>query len=199
MSGIALAVDQIADPTALVPAVDAMASVGDGIDSTLPGSTDSGSIEGRARAALEAAGGPVQYALVFVLAAIPLLEVLVVIPIGVAVGLDPVAVAVVAFAGNALGVYAVIAGSDRLRRWRATPDPETESKRRRRAKRVWRRYGLPGLAVLGPIATGVHLAAAIAVGLGARRSATVVWMTLGIAVWTVLITAATVAGVAVVS
>ncbi|MHC3437291.1 small multi-drug export protein [Natrialbaceae archaeon A-gly3] len=151
-------------------------------------------LESSAREWIDAAGGPWQYLLVFVLAAIPLLEVLVVIPIGIALGLDPVAVAAVAFAGNVLPIYAIVLAGERVTAWLSRRRDGEESPRRARAKRIWNAYGLPGLAALAPIATGVHLAAVIALGLGARGRSTLAWMTVSIAAWTVVITAGVVTG-----
>lgn len=152
--------------------------------------------EGRVGEWLSGASGPWRYLLVFVLAAIPWLEILLVIPAGVAIGLDPLLVGVVAFAGNALPIYGIVLAYERLAA-RFGWGEGGESKRRERARRVWNRYGLPGLALAAPVLTGVHLAAVIALGLGARGRSTLAWMTASIAVWTVAITAATVAGVAV--
>lgn len=155
--------------------------------------------ESQAREWLAVAGGPRQYLLVFALAATPWLEILVVIPIGVALGLDPTAVAVVAFAGNVVPIYFIVTLFDRVSRWlaRRRDDDDERSTRSARAKRIWRSYGLPGLALAAPILTGVHLAAVLAMGLGARKRPTLGWMTLSIALWTVVITVASATGVSV--
>ncbi|USZ71646.1 small multi-drug export protein [Natronosalvus halobius] len=152
------------------------------------------SVEGWARNLLDAASGPWQYALVFALAATPLLEILVVIPLGVALDLDPVGVAIVAFAGNVLPIYGIVLAADRVMAWLEGRRSSEPSKRRKRAVRIWNRYGLPGLALLSPVTTGVHLAAVLALSLGARGRDTLAWMTASIALWTVLITIASVVG-----
>ncbi|MFP9192084.1 small multi-drug export protein [Natronosalvus vescus] len=146
---------------------------------------------------IDAASGPWQYVLVFLLAATPLLEILVVIPIGIALGLDPVLVAIVAFAGNLIPIYGIVALSERVSAWLERRRSNEPSARRKRATRIWNDYGLPGLALLSPIVTGVHLATVLALSLGARRRATLVWMTASIALWTVLITVGAVTGFAI--
>jgi len=142
-----------------------------------------------ARELLADADGLGGYGLIFLLAAIPLLEILVVIPIGVGLGFQPVAVAIAAFLGNLLPIYGIIAAHERvaasLKRRRDDSEP---SKRRKRAKQLWNKYGLPGLAAASPVSTGVHLAAVFALGLGSTRRSTALWMTASIAAWTVLIT-----------
>ncbi|MCU4742041.1 small multi-drug export protein [Halobacteria archaeon AArc-m2/3/4] len=156
--------------------------------------------ETQAREWIDAASGPWQYLLIFALAATPWLEILIVIPIGIALGLDPLTVAVVAFAGNVIPIYLIVTLFDRISTWldrRRDDDADEQSARSARAKRVWRSYGLPGLALAAPILTGVHLAAVLAMGLGARKRATLGWMTVGIALWTVVITVVSVTGVSV--
>jgi hypothetical protein len=148
-----------------------------------------GNPEAWARELLTSADGLGQYLLIFLLAATPLLEILVVIPIGVTLGLNPVSVAIVAFLGNLLPIYGIIAAHERvdalLEQRRDGSEP---SGRRKRARQLWDQYGLPGLAVASPISTGVHLAALLALGLGSTRRSTTLWMTGAIAAWTVVIT-----------
>jgi hypothetical protein len=170
-----------------------------------------------------------EYAVVFALAATPLVELLVVIPGGIAAGLNPVAVAGVALLGNALPVLAIVAAFDRWQAWRAaraeasgvgTPvapghaaapgsgladdgvgggegrsSGQGRSRRRARAQRTWTRYGMPGLALLAPLTTGVHLAAVAALALGSSRWQVTVWLLGSIAVWAASVTLLTVAGV----
>jgi len=144
-----------------------------------------------------------EYLTVFVLAATPLVELLVVIPVGIGLGLAPVPVAVVAFAGNALPVVAIVGLLDRWQRWRQQsgegaadgPGAPAPSARRDRARRIWTRYGMPGLALLAPLVTGVHLATLAALALGAPRHTVVRWMVASIAVWCAAVTLATVGGI----
>lgn len=131
-----------------------------------------------------------QYALVFLAAATPWLEIIVVIPVAVGVGLAPVPVTVVSFIGNALPVFGIIA---LFRRWEARRGP-VRRRWSKRAKRVWDRYGLPGLALAGPLITGIHLAAIMALALRADRRRTAVWMSLSLAIWSLVTVTATVAG-----
>lgn len=146
---------------------------------------------GSATELLRGPGGAVQYALVFVLAAIPWLEILVVIPIGVGLGLNAVGVAVFAFLGNVLPIYGIVAVDARLRDWleRRRGSESGEPTRHERARAIWDRYGLPGLAVASPIVTGVHLAAVIALAVGSPKRLVGVWMTASIGVWTAILTA----------
>jgi len=159
-------------------------------------------------AALTDAGGLLQYGLVFLFAAFPWVEILVVIPIAIGVGLDPVGVGVAAFVGNAGSVLVLLLGYRRVSGWwnrrRASgqegeeTDAESTSRRRRWARQIWDRYGLPGLALAAPILTGVHLAALLALAAGSRGGLIAGWMTVGIAAWTVVLVAGSAFGVSLV-
>lgn len=131
------------------------------------------------------------YLLIFVLAATPLVELLVVIPLGAAMGLPVLPVTVVAWVGNALPVFLIIA---LFRVWIARRGP-VRRRWGRRALRVWRRYGLPGLALLGPLLTGIHLAAIMALALGAKQRPTALWMLASLLLWAVATGLATALGV----
>lgn len=153
---------------------------------------------GSVESALADASGAFAYALVFVLAAIPWFEILLVIPPAIALGLDPIAVGVLAFLGNTLPIYAIVGFYGRISAWREDRSGQgsgTESKRYRRARRVWDRYGIVGLSLAAPIVTGVHLAAVIALGLRTPGRLVAAWMTFAIALWTVVLVVGSVVGV----
>lgn len=125
---------------------------------------------------------------VFFAAATPWLEVLFVVPAAIIAGLPAPTVVVVAAAGNLATLVPLVFGLERVRAWwrrrRGGPDSAQEgSPRGARARRVFDRYGLPGLAVLGPLVTGVHVAALGAVAAGAPRRATALWLSGGVVVW----------------
>jgi Ca2+/H+ antiporter, TMEM165/GDT1 family len=132
-----------------------------------------------------------QYALVFLAAATPWLEIVIVIPVAIGAGLAPLPVAIVSFVGNALPVLGIVA---MFRSWEQRRGP-VRRRWSRRGVRVWARWGLPGLALTGPAVTGIHLAAVMALALHADRRATTGWMTLSLVLWTVATTLATVAGI----
>ena len=130
-----------------------------------------------------------EYFLVFLGAAIPWLEMALVIPFGIVTGLNPFWVVVIGFSGNMVTVMALIIGYDKFRVWlakRRAGKVEKESKRSERAKRIWNKYGLPGMLMLGPILIGTHIAAFIGMTLGASKRQTTVWSVVSIAVWAVV-------------
>lgn len=108
----------------------------------------------------------------------PWLEAVVVIPVGsILAGLNPVAVVVAGLSGNLLTVALAAVYGERLRLWwtarragaapaSGRPAPHSGpdgSSRARRVQRVMQRWGLPGLALLGPIGLGTQLSAVPAI------------------------------------
>jgi len=151
--------------------------------------------------AIADAGGVIQYGLVFLFAALPWIEILVVIPVAIGVGLNPVVTGVVAFAGNVASVYVLLLSYRRIARWRKRRGSKLEvnkntTKRRHKwARSVWDRYGLPGLSLAAPVLTGVHLAALLALAAGSRSRTIGSWMTVGIATWTIALVAGSAFGI----
>lgn len=128
-----------------------------------------------------------EYFLVFLGAAIPWLEIALVIPVGIVWGLSPVWVMIWAFIGNMLTVLALIIGFDKFKDWynkRQEAKGKAQNKKSERAKKIWNKYGLPGLAMLGPILIGTHIAAFIGMTLGATKRNTTIWLAISIGVWT---------------
>src|SRR5699024_3498076 len=102
-----------------------------------------------------------QYLLDCLRAATSLLEVLCVVRLGIVCGLFPVIVMVVGFLGNIITVIPVIFMFDKIRKWytRRREKQGKTSKRNTRAVELFKKYGVIGSALLGPLLTGTHIAA----------------------------------------
>lgn len=144
------------------------------------------------------------YLTVIVMAATPWLEILVVIPFGISVGLNPLLVALLSFIGNAVPIYLIVLGFERFNVWWAKrrgkylinpADESWSSGRRARAMNVLRRYGVPGMALVSPILIGAHLGAVITILVKAPRNQIIWWMTASLALWTIGITIASYFGI----
>jgi hypothetical protein len=131
--------------------------------------------------------------------AIPWLEAITVIPAGMLLGLPPVAVVVTAIVGNLATVALVSFGGERVRsvlvrrRRRAVGTDGAdgadgaEGGRASRAERVMARFGLPGLAILGPLGIGTQLSAAIVVSLGISGRRAFAWVGASTIGWSVIV------------
>lgn len=138
------------------------------------------------------------YVLVFVLAALPFFEVIGVVPFAILSGLHPVTTAVIGFIGNVLTVLFLIVFVDRFKAWwlkrKEEQGDEKGEKKQLRARKIWERYGLPGLALIGPFIIGSHLAALMCMSFGTKRKQVAVWMTVSLMMWTALAASLTGAG-----
>lgn len=130
------------------------------------------------------------YFIIFLLAAIPFLEIAAIIPIAIVGGLPAIPVIVVAFLGNLLTIVLLIVFIDAIRNWRKkkrADGEEQDSKRHKRARSLWDKYGLPGLAFIGPFFVGSHLSALLAVSFGGTKIRTLSLMTASLAFWAILL------------
>lgn len=144
------------------------------------------------------------YLTIFVLAATPWVEILVVIPFGIGIGLNPMLVGIVAFVGNVIPIYLIVVGFERFNAWWARrrgrflvnpQDDSWQSGRRARAMGILRKYGVPGMALAGPILIGAHLAAVITLLVKAPREQIIGWMSGSLVLWTLVITIGSWAGI----
>lgn len=127
---------------------------------------------------------------VFLAGATPFLEALIVVPVAIVLGLDPVITTVVAVAGNAvtIGLFALssrtIMGWIQARRHRRGLSRYSASMQR--GMDIFEKYGLWSMAVLGPLVIGTQLGAAIAVSLGVPTARASVIVIAATALWTIL-------------
>lgn len=146
---------------------------------------------------IQNADGPIAYAVVFVLAAIPWFEILLVIPPGIALGLHPVWVVVFAFIGNTLTVLLVVLFQNRVMEW-LRQHRGLSSTSSDRARQLRDQYGLPVLALASPVVTGSHIGAMLAIVFGSSRREVAVWMTGSLFAWAVGIGVVTAGGLSIV-
>jgi hypothetical protein len=116
---------------------------------------------------------------------------------GVALGLSPVLSGAVSIASAVVGVTLVVVAGERLqgRIYRS----RRLARRRERIERVWKRYGIPGVALQAPLLTGPLLATVLALGLGAPPRTLLYWMFASLVLWGVVLTGATALGLSVFS
>ena len=110
------------------------------------------------------------------------------IPAGTALKLHPFLNGLAAGLGAIIGALLVIILGDRLRNWLL------KSKNKRQGNksqiyRIWQKYGVIGLGLLSPLITGAPLGAAIGISLGSPQKRLIFWMSIGIVIWTIILTA----------
>ncbi len=110
------------------------------------------------------------------------------IPAGLAMELHPLLTGIASALGAIIAVVLVIILGARLRNWLLRKKNNKEAKTRGRIYLIWEKYGVIGLGLLSPLVTGVLLGAAIGVSLGAPRARLIIWMSIGIVIWTIILT-----------
>ncbi|KIV57648.1 small multi-drug export protein [Aneurinibacillus migulanus] len=122
-----------------------------------------------------------------------ILELWMAIPVGFALGLHPVIIAVASALGSIIAAVVVIFLAKSLRNW-LMKRMERKNKRQGRMGKIWQKYGVIGLGLASPLLTGAPLGAAIGVSFGAKPVTLFIWMVIGIIVWSGILTAAVAMG-----
>ncbi|MFK4997505.1 small multi-drug export protein [Bacillus sp. N9] len=85
----------------------------------------------------------------FLLAATPWFELVTVVPLGILRGLNPIIVVILAFIGNFSTIVLVIYLFEKIKNFIAAKKGtmKDNGKRQKRARKIWNKYGFPGLAL----------------------------------------------------
>lgn len=118
------------------------------------------------------------------------------IPLGTALKIHPLLNGLASGLGAIIGALLVIMIGDRLRNWLLSKR-EKKQKGKGRMYRIWDKYGVIGLGMLSPLLTGAPLGAAIGISLGASPKRLLFWMSVGIVLWTIILTTISTLGFAV--
>ena len=128
---------------------------------------------------------------VFLAGAIPWFEAIAVVPAGIIFGLDPVLTLLFAAAGNILTIAVFAYGGGAIRNWiisrRVAKGKEAESPRFAKAQQAFDKYGIYGMAALGPILIGTQFAAAASVAAGVKPLKVTVLISAAMVIWAIAI------------
>lgn len=120
-------------------------------------------------------------------AGLGILELWVAIPAGTALKLHPLLNGMASALGAVIAAVIVIFFGDRLRTW-LLRKKEKDEKNKGWIFKVWEKYGVIGLGILSPLITGAPLGAAVGIALGAPPRRLIIWMSIGIVIWTIVLT-----------
>jgi hypothetical protein len=119
------------------------------------------------------------------------------IPLGIALGLNPMVIGLATAIGGLVSAGFVILVGRKVRMWVIAHMGEKENKGRGKfIHRIWERYGVIGLGLLAPLVTGVPLGAALGVTMGAPPGRLFFWLSIGVLIWTVGLSLAGMIGMA---
>lgn|SRR5699024_1247546 len=138
------------------------------------------------------------YLIIFLLAAIPFFEIAAIIPIAIIGGVPAIPTMITAFFGNLLTIVLLIVFVDKIKAWQKKRKQRKNggevneleangSKKHKRARNIWGKYGLPGLAFIGPFFVGSHLSALLALSFGGTRNKTLILMTASLLTWSIIL------------
>jgi hypothetical protein len=118
------------------------------------------------------------------------IELWIVIPLGVALKLSPLSTAIFAALGSIASASIITFSGAGLRerflKWRYGTE---EGLKKGRMYNIWNNYGVIGLGLLSPLFFGAPLGAALGIVLGADKNRLMLWMIIGIVMWSAGLTA----------
>lgn len=127
---------------------------------------------------------------VFIFGAIPWLEAIGVVPGGIVVGLDPVLTVIAAASGNLITIAAFAYGGAKIRAWvikrREEKGKQPKSDRWVKAQKAFDKYGIYGMALLGPLIIGTQFAAAASVAAGVRPARVTLLISSAMVLWAIV-------------
>lgn len=140
--------------------------------------------------AISVYNGDMKYIVLFILSMVPIIEIVMIIPVAVAIGMDLVLVSVVASAGNILSILATVwiysLVEDRfpniLSRLYQTEDSEGFG------NVYWDKYGIPGLIMTSPWLIGTRGSVLLALYTGSNKDSVLFWMTISVVIWSITMT-----------
>lgn len=120
-----------------------------------------------------------------------ILELWAAIPIGLAIKLNPIIIGIASALGAIFAAILVSTVGDSIRerviKWRYGENNDLKSSR---YYRIWNKYGTAGLGFLSPLLFGAPLGAALGIALGAEKKPLLLWMSVGIVFWSIILTVA---------
>ena len=128
---------------------------------------------------------------IFIAGAIPWMEAIAVVPSGIILGLNPTATVTAAILGNAITIFLfAYLGStirEKIIARRIAKGKSGESPKFDKALRAFDKYGIYGMAFLGPIIIGTQFAAAASVAAGVKPLRVSILITTSMILWATLI------------
>lgn len=128
---------------------------------------------------------------IFIIFVASVVELWLAIPLGFVMKVNPILIATVSAAGAILSAALVTILGDNLRnrllKWKYGDE---KSLKKSRLYKIWNKYGPVGLGLLSPLLFGAPLGAAVGIALGAEKERLLLWMSIGIILWSIGLTIA---------
>lgn len=129
------------------------------------------------------AAGPVwQWTVIVLTGAIPFVESYLGSALGVAAGVSPPVAITAAVLGNLASMYLLVTFADATRS-RRTAHGKPRTKRQDRLRRLFDKYGVPGVSLVGQTILPSQLTSMAMVAFGATKRTVILWQTISIVLW----------------
>lgn len=138
----------------------------------------------------------VQVLAVSLVSAIPFVESYFGSAIGVVAGMPLWLAVPAAVLGNWISMFVLVLLADKTRGRFAKPYAE-KSKKRERFERLFNRWGVPGVSLIGQTVLPSQITSAAMVGAGASRHQVILWQSISIVIWGLVFGSLAMAGLAV--
>ena len=126
---------------------------------------------------------------IFLAGAIPWFEAIGVVPVGILFCLDPVLTVIAASVGNIITIAIFAYAGDRIRNWvidrRRKKGIEPKAGRYEKAQNAFDKYGIFGMAALGPILIGTQFAAEASVAAGVKPLKVTLLISIAMVLWAI--------------
>ncbi len=120
-----------------------------------------------------------------------ILELWAAIPLGLGINLNPVIIGVSSALGAIVAAFLVTTVGDSIRekiiKWRYGKNKDLKDSK---YYNIWNKYGVVGLGLISPLLFGAPVGAALGVALGSPKRPLLIWMSVGIVIWSAALTAA---------
>ena len=120
-----------------------------------------------------------------------ILELWAAIPLGLAINLNPVIIGIASALGAIAAAVLVTSVGDSIRekviKWRYGENKDLKDSK---YYKIWNKYGIVGLGLISPLLFGAPIGAALGVALGSSKKPLLIWMSIGIVIWSAGLTAA---------
>ncbi|GIN93876.1 hypothetical protein J22TS1_49270 [Siminovitchia terrae] len=130
-----------------------------------------------------------QYIAVFIIGFVPFLEAFVAVPIGILLDLPFILVVLVGATANWLSVMVLIVFSSFTRSLFSEREKNNSDhfiiRRFQKTKAYFNKYGVPGIALLGPIIGTNHIGALVCIIAKANKKNIILWQTVSIVIWAI--------------
>ncbi|CAG9622685.1 small multi-drug export protein [Sutcliffiella rhizosphaerae] len=127
---------------------------------------------------------------ILLIGAVPFLEAFVGAALGAFLGIPLITAAISSMIGNWISIMLIILPFDailsKVRERKANKEGGFIQNRANKAKEMYNKYGVPGLAILTPLVASGHIAAFTSIAAGANKKKVIFWHTVSIIIWGVL-------------